>query len=224
MNAVLRCLVTAALATHWLSAPAQNPKRPSTQYLIAESKHRATCDGAIDFLNSLPGGDFRKPSLRGELGFLRWQDTRFVQSEVPGVSKSYWGAARLAVRLEGSDRDQTIFRLTSFDRYGQESDSLFLVPPNEKPPTDGAEFKEFLGERSHVYGNTLNHGYISHLRGMHGDRWGQWDMSGNIYIAAFVLSRNVYFLAATEPKQERILIFTLDAQGHQQQHCMLRRK
>lgn len=224
MSALPRYLLAATIAACWVNSAATESKRPLSAYVVAASKDVALCNAAAVFLNSLPGYDFSEASLQGKAGFMAWEDTRFVQTEIPGVSKSYWGAARLVARLDGTVEKQTLFRLTSFDRHGQESDSLFLVLPQEKAPTDGSEFKEFLRGRTPVYGNTLSYEYISLLRRMHGDSWKIWDIRGNTFIAAFVLSGNLYFLAAKQPQRDRVLIFTVDAQGQQEQQCLLRRK
>jgi hypothetical protein len=192
-------------------------------YVLKVSEDVSLCKEVAELFNSLPRRDLRQALIKGQYGFLHWEDTKFVESEIAGAAKSYFGASRIVVHLDGGSQQQTVFRLTNFDRYGQESESLFLVPAGEKTPVDGSEFKAFLVGRSPVYGNTLGYEYVSRLQELHPNKWKEWDMSGNVSISAFTLSGKPRFLAAKPPRFQKILIFNLDSQGRQRQHCIITR-
>lgn len=205
----------------FVHSAASDDQRPG-HFVIWKSASSAqtTCEAAKDAVNGLPRQDLSSAANAGGARFLKWQAGRVYPDGryfVPITTTiAYLGIPHVphhVLRYSGSIA-------------GTPSDDLYVIPAGMDIPADTDALLGLLRSRRPDYASS-NDNSIRRLQEAHGQDWQQWDVSGQVTVAALNSTKPTTFMAeqvrASPHDSTRLLVFTLSPQGRQEDICVLRR-
>jgi hypothetical protein len=126
----------------------------------------------------------------------------------------------LPIDLDGKGDKKHALRWTTMIASA-ETQKLFLV---DAVPTTLAEMRRVLSQ--HAAFSSYGNYYMRQLQGVHGERWQDWYVGGQVLVSAFGEGQPLFFASATvhdKSSSHSMLVFSIDREGHRKDVCVLRR-
>lgn len=208
------------------SAAAEESVRIPGNYVVWRSKDSEVCDAARTLVNALPKQDLADASNTGAPGFLRWSgEPSYARSRSPGAPRSFFPVTYTSVRLGRAETASLVLRYSGMIA-GATTDSLYVLPPGVALPKDGDDLAKLLKSRPPDYSSYADNS-ILRLRRSHGEDWRNWELAGQVTVAAIEMRNRSYFAAQTvatlSGRPSSTLVFSLSVEGAQDDICLLRR-